>query len=64
MAQRFGGCAQAMASEPSIRRAPEPKQEPTGLPLATLQWVGRSVCAAPADFSRHPEVDRLCASRL
>ncbi|BDA49631.1 probable 2-oxoglutarate dehydrogenase E1 component [Coccomyxa sp. Obi] len=59
-----GDALQAMASEPSIRQAPELKQEPTGLPLPTLQWVGRSICHAPADFSRHPDVERLCQGRL
>ena len=42
---------------------PEPRQEPTGLPLATLQWVGRSMCSVPDGFSLHPDVDKLLAAR-
>ncbi len=53
---------QAIASEPGAARQ-EPVQEPTGLPLATLQWVGRSIARTPPDFTLHPEVDRLCQAR-
>jgi 2-oxoglutarate dehydrogenase complex dehydrogenase (E1) component-like enzyme len=41
----------------------EPRQEPTGLPLQTLQWVGRSICNTPPGFAMHPHVNRLLASR-
>jgi hypothetical protein len=54
---------QALASEPSARVA-EARQEPTGLPLSTLQWVGRSICADVPEFARHPEVESLFESRL
>ena len=53
---------QAMAEEPGIR-AQEARQEPTGLPLHTLQWVGRSICTTPPHFDLHPEVDALLKSR-
>ena len=53
---------QAMAAEPGASRA-EPLQEPTGLPLATLQWVGRSICGAPPGSRLHPEVQQLLQSR-
>lgn len=41
----------------------EPRQEPTGLPLPTLQWVGRSIASVPAGFDLHPEVERLLDNR-
>ena len=53
---------QALAEEPGIR-AQEARQEPTGLPLQTLQWVGQSICTTPPDFELHPEVDALLKSR-
>ena len=53
---------QAIASEPGGARQ-EPVQEPTGLPLATLQWVGRSIARTPPEFTLHPEVARLCQAR-
>ena len=48
---------------------PEPRQEPTGLPLATLQWTGRSMCAVPDGFATHPDIHgllsaRRCAARM
>ena len=42
---------------------PEPRQEPTGLPLATLQWTGRSMCAVPGGFSTHPDIHGLLSAR-
>ena len=53
---------QALAEEPGIRPQ-EARQEPTGLPLQTLQWVGQSICTTPPDFELHPEVDALLKSR-
>ena len=53
---------QALAEEPGIR-AQEARQEPTGLPLQTLQWVGQSICTALPEFQLHPEVDALLKSR-
>lgn len=41
----------------------EPLQEPTGLPLPTLQWVGRSIASVPPAFHLHPEVERLLEVR-
>ena len=41
----------------------EPRQEPTGLPLPTLQWVGRSIAAVSNAFHLHPEVGRLLDAR-
>ncbi len=41
----------------------EPRQEPTGLPLLTLQWVGRSIATVPKGFSLHPEVQRMLDAR-
>lgn len=42
---------------------PEPRQEPTGLPLATLQWTGRSICAVPDGFATHPDIHGLLSAR-
>ncbi len=53
---------QALAEEPGIRTQ-EARQEPTGLPLQTLQWVGQSICNVPSGFTLHPEVDALLKSR-
>jgi hypothetical protein len=53
---------QALAEEPGIRTQ-EARQEPTGLPLQTLQWVGQSICNVPSGFTLHPEVDALLRSR-
>lgn len=41
----------------------EALQEPTGLPLTTLQWVGRAVAALPPDFRAHPSITKLTDSR-
>ena len=41
----------------------EPRQEPTGLPLPTLQWVGRSIATVPRGFRLHPEVQRMLDAR-
>ncbi len=41
----------------------EPRQEPTGLPMPTLQWVGRSIATVPQGFSLHPEVRRMLDAR-
>ena len=41
----------------------EPRQEPTGLPMPTLQWVGRSIATVPEGFSLHPEVRRMLDAR-
>ncbi|CAL5220687.1 g2736 [Coccomyxa viridis] len=57
-----GDALQALAEEPGIR-AQEARQEPTGLPLQTLQWVGQSICTALPEFQLHPEVDALLKSR-
>jgi 2-oxoglutarate dehydrogenase complex dehydrogenase (E1) component-like enzyme len=32
------------------------QQEPTGLPLMTLQRVGRAICSTPPGFNAHPDV--------
>ena len=40
-----------------------PTQEPTGLPLPTLQWVGGCVAAPPQGFDAHPFVKKLAAAR-
>ena len=52
-----------MAAEPGSSSRQEPLQEPTGLPLATLQWVGRSICSTPPGFTLHPELERLFQAR-
>lgn len=41
----------------------EARQEPTGLPLPTLQWVGRRAAGLPPGFTPHPFISKLCASR-
>ncbi len=38
-------------------------QEPTGLPLATLQRVGAAICRLPPGFRAHPQVQALLAAR-
>ena len=38
-------------------------QEPTGLALATLQWVGQSICNTPEGFTTHPYANNLLAAR-
>ena len=35
-----------------------PVQEPTGLPLSTLQWVGQQVCRFPQSFQLDPDVQK------
>jgi 2-oxoglutarate dehydrogenase complex dehydrogenase (E1) component-like enzyme len=37
----------------------DPCQEPTGLPLTTLQRVGRAICEVPPGFNAHPDVSTL-----
>ena len=39
------------------------RQEPTGLPLPTLQWVGRSLCDVPENFTLHPQIASFVSSR-
>jgi len=34
----------------------DPCQEPTGLPLTTLQRVGQAICKVPPGFNTHPDV--------
>ncbi|KAF6260765.1 thiamine diphosphate-binding protein [Scenedesmus sp. NREL 46B-D3] len=41
----------------------DPTQEPTGLPLTTLQRVGNAICKAPEGFNCHPDVVALLAAR-
>ena len=57
----FSCCALQAFSDTSV--SIEPRQEPTGLPLATLQWVGRSIATVPKGFSLHPEVQRMLDAR-
>jgi 2-oxoglutarate dehydrogenase complex dehydrogenase (E1) component-like enzyme len=40
-----------------------PQQEPTGLPLITLQRVGQACCRPPPGFELHPDVAALLAAR-
>jgi hypothetical protein len=37
----------------------DPTQEPTGLPLTTLQRVGNAICQVPEGFNCHPDVSAL-----
>jgi hypothetical protein len=37
----------------------DPTQEPTGLPLTTLQRVGNAICKVPEGFNCHPDVSDL-----
>jgi 2-oxoglutarate dehydrogenase complex dehydrogenase (E1) component-like enzyme len=39
------------------------RQEPTGLPLATLQRVGAAICSTPSAFDAHPAVAALLEAR-
>ncbi|WIA12981.1 hypothetical protein OEZ85_006593, partial [Tetradesmus obliquus] len=41
----------------------DPTQEPTGLPLTTLQRVGNAICEVPQGFNCHPDVVELLAAR-
>lgn len=43
--------------------ASAPQQEPTGLPLPTLQWVGQSICQPRPGAAVHPAVTRLMQNR-
>ena len=38
-------------------------QEPTGLPVETLQWVGRNICKVPQNFATHKTIDSLLEGR-
>lgn len=53
------------ASPQSIRAWSEgdPCQEPTGLPLTTLQRVGDAICKVPPGFNTHPDVS-MCSLRV
>lgn len=39
-------------------------QEPTGLPIPTLQFVGSQICQLPPNFKAHPEVQKLLEKRM
>jgi hypothetical protein len=39
------------------------QQEPTGLPLVTLQRAGTALSQPPGDFRLHPDMGRLMAAR-
>lgn len=39
-------------------------QEPTGLPIRTLQFVGSQICQLPPNFKAHPEVSKLLEKRM
>ena len=38
-------------------------QEPTGLPLPTLAWLGSAVCNLPTDFTPHQHIQKLLQKR-
>lgn len=38
-------------------------QEPTGLPLPTLAWLGNAVCNLPTDFTPHQHIEKLLQRR-
>ena len=38
-------------------------QEPTGLPLLTLAWLGNAVCDLPTDFTPHQHTQKLLQRR-
>ena len=38
-------------------------QEPTGLPLPTLAWLGNAVCNLPAHFTPHHHTQKLLQKR-
>ena len=40
-----------------------PRVERTGLPLETLQWVGRSLAFEPDGLHLHPSAQRLLETR-
>eukprot|EP00803_Ostreobium_quekettii_P007935 evm.model.scf_3304.2 EVM.evm.TU.scf_3304.2 scf_3304:5531-14070(-) len=39
------------------------RQEPTGLPIKTLQLVGEQSCQPPEDFQLHPQVKKMLEAR-
>ena len=39
------------------------RQEPTGLPLFTLEWVGKALCTVPDDFNVHPHIAATLEAR-
>jgi len=43
--------------------AGEQRQEPTGLPLSTLKWMGRAIATLPPNFEAHPSVQKLSEAR-
>lgn len=49
-------CACAVQSVSHVLSEGDPTQEPTGLPLMTLQRVGRAICRVPDGFNCHPDV--------
>lgn len=44
--------------------AEDPRQEPTGLPLTTLQRVGTAICNLPDGFNPHPDVSDVSLGLL
>ncbi len=53
----------AQALSPDTNGSFNMRQEPTGLPLPTLQWVGQSICRIPGGFQVHPAVQRMLDNR-
>lgn len=39
------------------------EQEPTGLPVQTLQWMGRQLTRLPEGFTPHPAIAKLMGAR-
>lgn len=52
-----------MLQGPQEERGSELVQYPTGLPLETLQLVGKQLTHIPADFTPHPDVEKIMERR-
>lgn len=55
--------SQRVLQGPAPTGSPPLHQEATGLPLPTLQWVGRTASHIPPGFTAHPAVARLMEAR-
>jgi 2-oxoglutarate dehydrogenase complex dehydrogenase (E1) component-like enzyme len=58
-----GAAAAAAAASPAAVDGITQRQEPTGLPLATLRWVGRRVTSVPPGFTPTPAAAAALSAR-
>ncbi len=55
--------SQRLLQGPAPTGSPPLHQEATGLPLPTLQWVGRTASHIPDGFTAHPSVVKMMETR-